>query len=140
MAKNKPLPPLRSSDKPSSQGPPLPAGGSSTGRPREERTPVPVPSESPVLQLSPLMALKPDVEILSPPRYESCAQHCPANEDRFNSLAAEMSKGGWELIAVVEHKKFVSMGRDHGMSNGWMTFWKRIAQPQTKESEANESA
>lgn len=73
-------------------------------------------------------------------RYESHAVHCPANEDRFKQLASEMTSGSWELIAVVPHQRFVTLNGNSGMSNGWMTFWKRIAQQKPEENTVNESA
>lgn len=70
-------------------------------------------------------------------KYEAFAVYCPANEDRFNQLASDMQAGCWELVAVVPQQRFVAQNGNTGLSNGWMTFWKRAANmPLHKEKPA----
>ena len=119
MSKQKPLPPRREAS------PPLPPGGSSTGRPVSERVPQSAIKELQQKIVNQPMLLAPRMELMRP-EYEHRAVFCLANEGDFGALASTMEKDGWELVNTESCQRHVSTSNGTGMSQGWMTFWKRV--------------
>lgn len=58
--------------------------------------------------------------------YEHCCFFCQAYQQRFDEMAKGMADGKWELVAVLPHRQYVTVGGGNGYADGWMTFWKRI--------------
>ena len=124
MSKQKPLPPRRE------PSPTLPAGGSSTGRTVGERVPEAVIKELRQKMANQPMLLAPQMKLF-PPTYEHRAAFCQADEGAFGALATTMERDGWELVSTESCQRHVSTANGAGMSQGWMTFWKRLKQETT---------
>ena len=122
----KPLPPKRE------PSPPLPTGGSSTGRPVGERVTQNVIKELQQKTANRPVLLAPRMELMRP-EHEHRAVFCLANEGAFGALASTMEKDGWELVGTESCQRHIHIANAAGMAQGWMTFWKRLK----KEEEAS---
>ena len=86
-----------------------------------QQSPKPVRNENPVT--------RPWATPLAPSplvKFEHRAVFCQADEVAFGALATTMERDGWELVSTESCQRHVNTANGAGMSQGWMTFWKRV--------------
>lgn len=71
--------------------------------------------------------MEPVALVSAPPlTYQHRTIFCPESEERFNSLADDMEKTGYELVNVVAIQRYTAGPNGNGYTRGWQTFWRRV--------------